>query len=159
MDYYDIDEILLHESKVKVEFKHKIYNFGFLVSQAHNSIPENKKVDAPYFLIEFLLKNDHCKLSGVPLDRTVLNDIRAKASIVDLRAICPYFFYLYSMLLEEKGLLAEFFYERMSEYFRFLMGERFSEDDVWRLDIMEKKLTLRGRRQFQSFRSFFVDRC
>lgn len=157
MQYYDVDDILLHESTIKVEFKCRIRNFGFLLSQPRSSIiPENRSVEAPYFLVGFLLRNGYCLLSSELLDDALLNDIRAKASIVDLRSICPYFFLLCSMIMDESKTLSEFFYERLNEHSALLLKETLSEDDMWRMDVMEKSLIVGSRRMLQGFRKFLA---
>lgn len=155
MDYYDVDDILLRETRVRVAFRHKIHNFGFLASQSTSVVPENRKVEVPYFLVEFLLRNDHCRLCDDALNDGLLNSMRAKASIVDLRAVCPHFFLLYSRIADRK-MLAGFFYERMGDFCRLLLKEAFSEDDVCRLDAGERRLVVESRRQLQRFRMFFV---
>lgn len=156
MDYYDIDDILLHESRMKVEFKHRIFNFGFTASHPSGAIAENRKVDVPYFLIGFLLRNNHCEVCRDTPNTMLIHDMRANASIVDLRTVCPYFFYLYPVILNDRRSLAEFFYERVGEYSKLLLKETFSEDDVWRLDMTERKLIVESRRSFLLFRSFLI---
>ncbi|KAG5858995.1 hypothetical protein KMI_09g14220 [Encephalitozoon hellem] len=155
MEYYSLDDILLDEQRIPVIFKHRIQNFGFLGSRA-KVVPENKKVDAPYFLVGFLLRNGHCELDKEFPDEALLYDIRAKPSAVDLRSVCPYFFYLYSILLREKVFLPEFFYERVGDYSSLVLKREFSEDDVWKLDMIERGLIVCSRRMFQRFYSFFV---
>ncbi|ADM12579.1 uncharacterized protein Eint_110790 [Encephalitozoon intestinalis ATCC 50506] len=155
MEYYDPDDILLNETRIQVVFKHKVQNFGFL-GQRSRILPENKKVEVPYFLVAFLLKNDHCKLAeGFP-DKSLLEDISAKPGVIDLRSVCPYFFYLHSILLKEEVSLPEFFYERIGDHSSLVLKKAFSEDDVWRLDVIERGLIVRSRRTFQRFHNFLI---
>lgn len=155
MEYYSVEDILLNESKIPVIFKHKIQNFGFLGTRP-KILPENRKVDVPYFLVDFLLRNGHCELDKGFLAESLLSDIKAKPSAVDLRSVCPYFFYLYSALLRDEISLSEFFYERIGDYSPLVLKKAFSEDDVWRLDMAERSLVMHSRKAFQRFYSFFV---
>ncbi|AFN84061.1 hypothetical protein EROM_110790 [Encephalitozoon romaleae SJ-2008] len=155
MEYYNAEDILLNESKIPVTFKHKIQNFGFLGVRS-KILPENRKVDVPYFLVDFLLRNGHCELDMGVLPESLLSDIKAKPSAVDLRSVCPYFFYLYSTLLREEVSLSEFFYERIRDYSPLVLKKAFSEDDIWRLDMTERNLVVHSRRVFQRFYSFLV---
>ncbi|CAD26002.1 hypothetical protein [Encephalitozoon cuniculi GB-M1] len=157
MEYYSPDDILLGESRIQVTFKHKIRNFGFLGPRP-KILPENRRVEVPYFLVSFLLRNGHCELGEGFLKESLLEDIRAKPSTVDLRSVCPYFFYLYAMLLGEGAGLPEFFYERVGDYSSLVLKKTFSEDDVWRLDMVERSLVVGSRRRFQRFCAFLVAR-
>ncbi|KAH9410617.1 hypothetical protein HK407_12g17480 [Ordospora pajunii] len=156
MVYYDVDDIMLSEQKIPVTFNHTVLNFGLLGSDTCRTIPAGKKVDAPYFLVGFLLRNGHCKMSREFHSEKVVEDIRAKPSAVDLRSVCPYFFYLHSMLAGSHALLAEFFYERIGDYSPLILKDAFSEDDVWKLEMTERRLIVQARKTFQSFRVFFL---
>lgn len=158
MQYYDPDDILLGESRIPVVFAHRIQNFGFLGPRTCKAVPRGRRVDVPYFLVAFLMRNGHCELAeGFP-DAGVLDDIRARASAVDLRSRSHYFFFLYSMLLGAKEPLQEFFYERVADYSCLVLKSVFSEDDVWQLDMTERALVTRSRRRFQEFHGFLVGR-
>jgi GINS complex subunit 3 len=157
MNYYDIDDILMQESRLKVRFNHRIRNFGFSPSEKGSHIPAGKKAEVPYFLVSFLLRNGHCTLAEELIDDTLLNDLKAKSSLVDLGSLCKYFFYLYSELLPEAGLEA-FFLERMSDHSALVLKETFSENDAWRLDAVERKLIVKSRKTLQMFRRFFIGR-
>ncbi|KAM0671750.1 hypothetical protein CWI42_120800 [Ordospora colligata] len=156
MTYYDIDDIMLNEQKIPITFNHTVLNFGLLGSRACKTISAGKKVDAPYFLVGFLLRNGHCNLSSEFNNEKVMEDIRAKPSAVDLRSVCPYFFYLHSILADSNALLAEFFYERIGDYSPLILKDTFSEDDVWKLEMTERQLIIRARRIFQRFKIFFM---
>jgi GINS complex subunit 3 len=155
MEYYNIDDILARESRLKVRFNHRIHNFGFLPLETQTHIPKGKKVEAPYFLVSFLLRNDHCMVAEELIGDVLLSDLRAKPSLVDLGSICKYFFFLYSELVPSIDLRT-FFLERMDDYSALMLKEGLSGDDTWRLDAAEKRLIANSRRRFQAFRRFFI---
>ncbi|KAF7683463.1 DNA replication complex GINS protein psf3 [Astathelohania contejeani] len=154
MNYYDIDDILMREGKLKVTFEYPIQFFGFYYSYQHEGIPALKPAAMPLFLIDFLLENEHCKLIKSVISETMKNELLAKASIVDVYRVEPYFFSFLKrvyLLLNQQNFLYEILTERLSDYSVLLFKNAFSEDDIAFLDVKEKKLIIKARQKYLKF--------
>ncbi len=150
MDYYDIHSILIDEEKVNVKFKHTIYNFGFYIGPRISNIKKNKKVDLPYFLVGFLIQNEHCEITSRYTE--LKNDLAAEPSIVNLRD--THFFMIESRFFDPDILLSIFF-ERLGVYLKNVMKYEFCENDTQMLSYEERKYVITCRKWFKAFEDFY----
>lgn len=151
MDYYNIDSILAHEEKIKVKFPHQIRNFGFYINPTLSAIRSGTHVDVPYFLVDFLLRNEHCVLVDSRVDR-LKDDLDAEAGIVDLSDT---HFFMLDRNYADCSYLVNIFYERVGAGAKLIVKEDFSEGDLTVMSHCEKKLFIESRRCFKMFQDFF----
>lgn len=152
MEYYSVDSIMADEEKIKVKFPCQIRNFGFYINPTLGAIRGGTRVDVPYFLVAFLLRNEHCVLVDPRVDR-LKDDLDAEAGIVDLSGT---HFFMLDRHYADRGYLAGIFYERMGAGARLIVKEDFSEDDLALTSHCERRLLIESRRRFKTFQDFFL---
>lgn len=151
MDYYSIDSILANEEKLKVKFAHQIDGFGFYINSSLRAIRAGTVAELPFYLIGFLLKNEHCRLVESRL-ALCKDDLDAAPAIVDLSD--SHFFRLGSYF-EDTAYLTDIFYERVSEHARLIVRDNFSENDLSLLSHCERRFLLECRKSFKRFQDFY----
>lgn len=152
MDYYDIDAILADEEKLKVKFNYKIDCFGMFGGQSSQIINPGKAIELPFFLISFLLINEHCELVNSPLEQ-LKDDLDAHSPIVDLNNS---HFYHTSKNPENYKYLGNIFYERIGDFIKYLNKEDFSEEDISKLSYVERKYLIGSRKMYKMFQDFYL---
>lgn len=152
MDYYHIDAILADEEKLKVKFKCKIDSFGICSGQNSPIINPGKAIELPFFLISFLLINEHCELINSPLEQ-LKDELDAHSPIVDMNNS---HFYHTNKNLENYKYLANIFYERIGDFIKYLSKEDFSEEDISKLSYVERKYLMKSRKIFKMFQDFYL---
>lgn len=151
MDYYSVDSILADEEKVKVRFEYQIDNFGFYINTSLGVLRANTKADLPFFLISFLLKNEHCTLVESHVG-ALKNDLDADAAMVDLKDI---HFFILNSHFEDTAYLLDVFYERISSFVKTIVKEDFCESDLSLMSCDEKRYLVACRKNFKRFQDFY----
>lgn len=155
MDYYDLFCILAEEEKLKVRFNHAVDNFGFFLSPSTSCIHAGTPVEMPFFLVSFLLKNDHCQR----VDSRVLllkDPLDAEASIVSLRDT---FFFSIESQFEYSDWVIALFYERMAAHTKLIVKPDFNEEDTRLLSSEERKYIVQSRRWFKMYQDYYYRKC
>jgi hypothetical protein len=150
MNYYDIDNIIAQEEKLKVKFPYNIKNFGFYINPNTSDIKMDTHVDLPYFLVKFLLENDYCSLVENPLN-LIKNELDAAPRKIDLKNRN---FYNLNKFINDKVYLSDIFYQRMGSYASLMEKQSFNEDDMAIMSYEEKKIMLSSEKTFKLFKQF-----
>lgn len=151
MNYYNIDSILAEEEKVKVKFPHQIRHFGFYIGPGVSTIRSDTKIDLPFFLVSFLLKNEHCTIEASRYLQ-FKDDFAAEASIVNLRD--THFFILESNF-ENSTEILNIFYERLAACIKLIIKDDFTEEDTVLMSYEERQYTIYCRKWFKMFQDFY----
>jgi len=151
MDYYSVDSILADEERIKVKFEHQIDNFGFYINTSLSAIRENTKIDLPFFLLSFLLRNEHCTLVRSQVG-ALKDDLDADPTIVCLKD--THFFVLNSRF-EDPAYLLDVFYERIGTFARTIVKDDFCENDLSLMSYSEGEYLIGCQRNFKRFQDFY----
>ena len=155
MNLSPLEDIVNAETKIKVVFNHKINNFGFLINDTTQDIEVGVKVDVPLYIAQFLLENKHCTLVNEILSEEIKNDLRANSSIINLNLLYTYFYYFISNF-EDNDYVLNIMFSRYNCLFKLILKERLDEDDLYILDVSEKKVITTARKYFLLYRTFFI---
>lgn len=157
MEFYDINLILAEETKVTVKFNQDVDFFGFYFSENFSYIPKNQAVKIPFFMVDFLLENEHCILSDDFVQENIKNDLMAKPSLVNLNE--NYFnFYNFGILISKylntRDFIFEVFCERAADFCQALFKDKLTDEYYLLMDINEKRIWFFSAIILGKFRQF-----
>ncbi|TBU04316.1 hypothetical protein CWI36_0780p0010 [Hamiltosporidium magnivora] len=157
MEFYDLNLILAEETKVTVKFNHDVDFFGFYFAENLSYIPKNHSVKVPFFMVDFLLENEHCILVDDFVEENTKNNLMAKPSLVNLSENYFNFYYfgiIISKYLNIKDFLFEVFCERTSDFCNELFTDKLTDDNYLLMDINEKIIMFFSAFILEKYRRF-----
>ncbi|WUR02211.1 DNA replication complex GINS protein PSF3-like [Vairimorpha necatrix] len=150
-----LENINTQEIKIRVFFKHKIENFGFLVSETYKDIEAGTKVDVPLYIAQFLIENNHCTLANPILSEETENDLKANSSIINLNSLYKEF-YKFIVNFKSNDFVLNIMFSRYTTLYKLILKEQLDEDDVFMLDNSEKKIIKMARKKYLMYREYFI---